>query len=425
MACGHSGQKLGAGATARRAARRDIPAAASSGLAVRQRPAWCRRPEPPRLPAVRRDIPAAARTVEGDSPADGAGVSSAAGAGSSPVVSSAGLVSSAGAGSSAGGVSAEGPGSSAVGAGSSAGGDGSADGAGSSAAGAGSSAGCGLLGRRRLSRWRRFLSGRCRLFRWRGLFGCAGLLFLCRSRLASGRGLFRGGSGFLVPCGLRLFLSARSGFRQRRRVVVLGAQEGDDVRPLLGIRNTGEGHHRPRRKFLRIMDEGVDQLVGPVARMGLHRRRVVEALDGGDLPPEHPVEVGADHVGAAFVEVVADLAERGVRLSSRGIGRGQQPEHFRFRRRFLGGFLAVLRLFAGGYLEARLFPVAFFEGYVDEGAGAEEKQQCEQHGHGDLIEAVSIHERCPPARQRLLEVALADRARDYRACAFVATRAIA
>ena len=61
MACGHSGQKLGAGATARRAARRDIPAAASSGLAVRQRPAWCRRPEPPRLPAVRRDIPAAAR----------------------------------------------------------------------------------------------------------------------------------------------------------------------------------------------------------------------------------------------------------------------------------------------------------------------------------------------------------------------------
>ena len=96
--------------------------------------------------------------------------------------------------------------------------------------------GCGLLGRRRVGRWRRLLSRRRRLFRRRGLFGWGGLLLPGRGGLPCGRGLFGGGSGFLLACWFRLFFAGGSGFRQRRRIVVLAAQEGDDVRALLGIR---------------------------------------------------------------------------------------------------------------------------------------------------------------------------------------------
>src|SRR5262249_34032319 len=119
-----------------------------------------------------------------------------------------------------------------------------------------------------------------------------------------------------------LLRSAAGRSRQRRGGVVLRAQEGDDVGPLLRIGNAWEGHHRPWRKGLRIGDPGVEQLVGPnaVFLMRLQGVGVVEALYRGDLPPDHAVEVGPDQRRAALIEGVTDFAYAHVGLALLRVG---------------------------------------------------------------------------------------------------------
>ena len=66
------------------------------------------------------------------------------------------------------------------------------------------------------------------------------------------------------------------------------------------------------------MDEGVQGLVGPVAALGLHARRVVEALVRGDGASDDAVEVRADLVRPALLEGVAGGAFLGLSLTLGG-----------------------------------------------------------------------------------------------------------
>src|SRR5262249_33091040 len=157
-------------------------------------------------------------------------------------------------------------------------------------------------GRWRLSRCCRCRRRRCRrLGRW------------CRCRRLRSWSLFR-------------FLLGPSRSRQRRRVVVLRAQEGDDVGALLRIWNAWEGHHRPRRKDLGISDPRVEQLVSPhpVLLMSLERRRIIEAFDRGDVPPDHAIEIRPNQHGAALIEGMADFAQSCVGLALLRVCRCEQ-----------------------------------------------------------------------------------------------------
>ena len=139
--------------------------------------------------------------------------------------------------------------------------------------------------------------------------------FRCRGRLGLRR--FWRGSRLL-----RLWrFWRRRGFRCRRgrglwqRVgaVCLGAQEGDHLGALIGVRQAWESHHGARREFGWLVDQPVDMCVVPcLLGMGLHRWRIVEAFHRCDLAPEHAVEIGADRARRALLERMACLADGGV-----------------------------------------------------------------------------------------------------------------
>jgi len=61
---------------------------------------------------------------------------------------------------------------------------------------------------------------------------------------------------------------------------------------------------------LRIGEPGIEKLIGPdaVFLMRLESVGVIEALDRGDLPSNHAVEVRSDHRRAAFIEGVTHFA---------------------------------------------------------------------------------------------------------------------
>ena len=91
--------------------------------------------------------------------------------------------------------------------------------------------------------------------------------FRCRGRLGLRR--FWRGSRLLRLWRFR----RRRGFRCRRgrglwqrvRAVCLGAQEGDHLCPLIGVRQAWEGHHGARREFGGLVDQPVEHARSPMS----------------------------------------------------------------------------------------------------------------------------------------------------------------
>ena len=75
---------------------------------------------------------------------------------------------------------------------------------------------------------------------------------------------------------------------------------------------------------LRIGDELVEVVDGPVAAHCLHRGRIVEAGLGRLRAADHAPEIGTDQVAAALVEGVAGRAFLGRVLAAADIGLGEQ-----------------------------------------------------------------------------------------------------
>ena len=150
------------------------------------------------------------------------------------------------------------------------------------------------------------------------------LLRVCRSeQLVDFRAASRSLSGrLLLPT--RGWSACGRSLRQRRRVVGLGAQEDEHVGALLGVGQTGEQRHLGSgHERARIGDHVVDFLVVPVAELfglGFQRFGIFVALMRSDGTPQHAVEIGPDHVGAAFVEAVADRAFLGNFSAVLGLG---------------------------------------------------------------------------------------------------------
>src|SRR5580693_10377544 len=97
-------------------------------------------------------------------------------------------------------------------------------------------------------------------------------------------------------------------FRQRRRVVVHGAQIGDHVGAILRLGKTGERHLGAAHESLRLEDHVVDVFVGPLAALGLQGRRIAEAYVARLLAADDVPLVRADLVWPALVDGMAGEA---------------------------------------------------------------------------------------------------------------------
>ena len=64
----------------------------------------------------------------------------------------------------------------------------------------------------------------------------------------------------------------------------------------------------------------------------------------------------------------------------------------------LGLPFAALLLFGARDLVAGLLRLVFLLGNFDNGPGAEEQQQRAEHRHGDLVQAIIIHDRWSPRK---------------------------
>src|SRR5882672_5664870 len=85
----------------------------------------------------------------------------------------------------------------------------------------------------------------------------------------------------------------------------------DDVGALGVAWQAREGHGRARHIALRVGQELVELVEGPVAALGLQRGRVVEAGHGRLRPTDDVPEIGAHLVGTALLEAVAGDAGLG------------------------------------------------------------------------------------------------------------------
>src|ERR1700675_3333587 len=107
---------------------------------------------------------------------------------------------------------------------------------------------------------------------------------------------------------------------------------------------------------------------------------------GCDLAAEHAIKVRTDHVRSALFKVVADAAFLGDFGAVFGVSSSKQSRKAAAARLLSLGLLAGLR----SGVVAGLF-LGLLESDVDDGLGAEEKQQRTEHCHGDLIEAIIVH----------------------------------
>ncbi len=107
---------------------------------------------------------------------------------------------------------------------------------------------------------------------------------------------------------------------------------------------------------------------------------------GGDLTAKNAIQVRADHVRAALFKIVADAAFLRDLFAMFGVCRCQQSG------KLVTAAARLPRLFVGlrSGVVAGLF-LGLLESDVDDGFGAEEKQQRTEHCHGDLIEAIIVH----------------------------------
>src|SRR5260370_5757632 len=93
--------------------------------------------------------------------------------------------------------------------------------------------------------------------------------------------------------------------RQRNRAIGEGAQIGDHVGALAVFRNAGKAHRGARNKALGIGDELVEVVKGPLATLGLHRRREIEPAPLALLFADDAVKIRADAIGTVFLEGMA------------------------------------------------------------------------------------------------------------------------
>src|SRR5216684_5696362 len=85
--------------------------------------------------------------------------------------------------------------------------------------------------------------------------------------------------------------------RQRNRAIGKRAQIGDHVGALAVLGDAGKAHRGARNKALGIGDELVEVVKGPLATLGLHRRREIEPAPLALLVADDTVKIRAAAVG--------------------------------------------------------------------------------------------------------------------------------
>src|SRR6185369_1456535 len=120
----------------------------------------------------------------------------------------------------------------------------------------------------------------------------------------------------------KLLLGGFGRLRQRRRAVRQTAQIDDDVGALLLARNAGEAHSRTGDEAARAGEELAQLVIGPLAGLALHSRRIIEASFGSARPVDDAPQIRTDEVLAALFEGMARAAllGRGLALFHRGGG---------------------------------------------------------------------------------------------------------
>ena len=132
------------------------------------------------------------------------------------------------------------------------------------------------------------------------------------------------------------------------------AQVGDHVGALLRLGKAGERHLGAAHEGLRLEDHVVDVFVGPIAALGLQRRRIAEALVARLLAADDVPLVRADLVRSALVDGMAGEALlHEDRLAGLDIGAGEQGTDRREFLRRRGGHRRCRRLVGDG--NRRLF----------------------------------------------------------------------
>src|SRR5215468_4607150 len=111
--------------------------------------------------------------------------------------------------------------------------------------------------------------------------------------------------------GTRLIVCPPIRLWQRLRRVAESAQIGEQGCPVLRLRQPREGHLGAGRIVLRLGQELVEVLKGPLPAQALDRVGVAEVVEMSLLVADDVPQVGADLVRAALAEVVAGLALAG------------------------------------------------------------------------------------------------------------------
>src|SRR5437763_8306503 len=139
--------------------------------------------------------------------------------------------------------------------------------------------------------------------------------------------------------------SARSPASARKRsssptgLLFQGFEVGDDIGPVLHLRQSGEAHLGALGELLRLVEPDIELVGIPfLALMRRERLRELVVRHGGDVPFPDAAQIGADRVCAALLEGVALQADLGDLLTMRRIGLGQHRfDRLRPGRRAGGG----------------------------------------------------------------------------------------
>src|SRR5829696_7846284 len=92
------------------------------------------------------------------------------------------------------------------------------------------------------------------------------------------------------------------------------------------------------------MDHGVEMLVGPsLPRLGVERRRIVEAFHRSDLAPDHVMQIWSDRARRVLLEGMTRLADRRVRFALGRVALGEERRKLAAgcRCRLLAGLFTV------------------------------------------------------------------------------------
>src|ERR1051326_2949827 len=120
--------------------------------------------------------------------------------------------------------------------------------------------------------------------------------------------------------------SARNASSSATGLLFQAFEIGDDIRPILHLRQAGEGHLCALRKFLRLIKPNVELVRVPLlALMREERLRELIVRHCGNVLFHDAVEVGSDLVSAAFIEGVALQADLGNLLAVLRAGLCHRP----------------------------------------------------------------------------------------------------